>query len=159
LLAGAGLVILARGRSEPRELGAWVRGAAVAGAVVLTGLALWSLLAAVPLGRAREALLRGDWPSAISNAKKAERWAPWASDPWRYRGEAELALGDVAAARESFRTSVEKEPGEWLNWLQLAVTTGGEEQLEALERAKALNPSEEQIRIVEESARNPAPAR
>jgi hypothetical protein len=70
-----------------------------------------------------------------------------------------LALGEVAAARKSFRIALEKEPGEWLTWLEYAVTATGEEQLAALARAQALNPNEDQIRVVEDAVRNPAPER
>jgi hypothetical protein len=124
----------------------------------LSGIALWSLVANVPLGRAREAVLGGDWQAAVEEAERAERWAPWSSDPWRLRGDAELAQGRVAAARRSYATATEREPGEWLLWLDLAVTSAGGARRRALARAEALNPNEEQIRIVREAVRNPAPA-
>ena len=157
LLCGCGLVAEARPAEILRVASVPVRAAAVSVGVVLSGLALWSLIVAVPLGRAREAVISGDWQTAVEQAENAERWAPWASDPWRLRGDAELAQGRVASARESYARAVELEPGEWLLWLDLAVTSTGEAQRRALERAAALNPREEQIRIVQDAVRNPAP--
>jgi Flp pilus assembly protein TadD len=110
----------------------------------------------VPLGRAREALIRGDFATAVSEAKDAARWSPWSADPWQLRGDGELAQGRVADARRSYAEAVAAEPGEWLLWLDLAVTSSGSAQRRALARAAALNPNEEQIRIVQEAVRNRA---
>ena len=132
--------------SVPRKLPGFIGVAAPIAAAALASLALWSLLSTVPSGRARAALERGDYQEAASEARDAERWAPWSSRPWRLLGEAQLYQGNVPAARRSFRRAVEHGPGEWLPWLELAITSTGAEERRALERAAALNPNEEQIR-------------
>jgi hypothetical protein len=153
LLLGAALVVLARAPGRSDELRARIRLPAAAVGVVLAAVALWSLLATVPLGRARDALFRAAWPTAIEEAERAERWAPWSSEPFRISGEALLAQGRVAEARRSFARAIEKEDGDWLLWLQLGITTTGERQRAALARAIALNPNEQEIKIVLDAVR------
>jgi hypothetical protein len=75
-------------------------------------------------------------------ARRAARLQPWSGEPWRLLGEARLARGDVAGARESFREGLERDPDEWELWLDLALATEGRERAEALERTAALNPLE-----------------
>jgi hypothetical protein len=154
LLAAGALVVLARGERPPQRIAGWVRPCAIAVSSLLAALAVWSLLVNVPLGRAREAAGRSDWSTGLDEAKKASRWAPWASDPWRLRGDGEVALGRVVAARRSYRTAVVKDPREWLLWLKLALVSSGPQKLEALERARVLNPKNERVRMIEAAARN-----
>jgi hypothetical protein len=78
-------------------------------------------------------------------ARRAADLQPWSGDPWRLLGEAQLARGDVAGARESFREGLERDPDEWELWLDLALAAEGRQRAEALERAAALNPLEPDI--------------
>jgi hypothetical protein len=156
LMLGASLFVYARDERSVREPSQGVRFSLAACVAALSALALWSLLATVPLGRAREAFIRGDFATAVDEAKDAERWSPWSADPWQLRGDGELAQGRVPDARRSYAEAVAAEPGEWLLWLDLAVTSSGSAQRRALARAAALNPNEEQIRIVQEAVRNRA---
>ena len=155
LVAGCALVAYVRSGEAIEPTIPWRTSAAVV-AASLAAVALWSLLATVPLGRAREALLRGDFATAVEEATDAERWSPWSARPWQYRGDGLLGQGRVAEARTSYAKAVAAEPGEWLLWLDLAVTSAGTAQRRALDRAAALNPNEEQIRIVQDAVRNPA---
>ena len=152
LLTGCGLVAVARPRAGvPRELPRPRGVVAPVAAAALAALALWSLLSTVPSGHARAALERGDFQEAESEARDAERWAPWSSRSWRLLGEAQLYQGKIPAARRSFRRAVERGPGEWLPWLELAITSTGAEQRKALDHAAALNPKDAQIEDLRKS--------
>jgi Flp pilus assembly protein TadD len=87
-----------------------------------------------------------DWPKAVTEAKKAASWAPWSSEPWRVRGEAELERGNLAGAATSFRTAIGSSPEDWQLWFQLALSTTGPEHERALRRAEELNPLSPQLR-------------
>ena len=77
---------------------------------------------------------------ALSQARRAIDWAPWSSEPWQLRGEAELLLEDDAAARRALRRALELDPESWSTWLDLAVASSGAERARALAEAKRLNP-------------------
>ena len=67
----------------------------------------------------------------------------WATEPeeaWQLRGEAELEVGDAAAARASLGRALERNPDSWSAWLDLAAASQGRERERALDRAVALNP-------------------
>ncbi len=151
LLAAGALVVSARDDAPPRELPRLLRVAGPGAAALLAALALWSLLATVPEGRARTALESGQFGKAIRYAGDARKWAPWSSRPWRMRGEAQLAQGDLRAARASLEEAVRREPGEWVTWLELALASDGAEKRRALARAAALNPNEGQVKVVQDS--------
>ena len=88
----------------------------------------------------RGALARRDYPTAVSYAKRAARFAPWATEPWLARGEAELAAGDRKAARISFRRAITKDRQDWLPWFRLASASTGNARARALEHALRRNP-------------------
>jgi Flp pilus assembly protein TadD len=69
----------------------------------------------------------------------ATRWLPWAAEPWHALGEAQLALGDRAAARASFRRGLQKDSLDWTLWLGLALASDGDARRAATERATELN--------------------
>ncbi len=103
-------------------------------------------MANVPLNSAQAAAANGDWASSASDARKAKRWAPWSSQPWRLLGEAQLAQADIATARRSFRTAVAKDPHDWELWVDLGIASTGAEQRRALATAVRLNPRDPTIR-------------
>ena len=82
---------------------------------------------------------------ALSQARRAIDWAPWSSEPWQLRGEAELLLEDDAAARRSLRRALELDPESWSTWFDLAVASSGAERARALAEAKRLNPLSPEI--------------
>ena len=53
------------------------------------------------------------------------------------RGEAELDLGDAAAARRSLARALDRNPESWSAWFDLAVASNGSERELALDRAAA----------------------
>lgn len=87
------------------------------------------------------AAIEADEPDrALSQARRAIDWAPWSSEPWQLRGEAELLLEDDAAARRALRRALELDPESWSTWFDLAVASSGAERARALAEAKRLNP-------------------
>jgi hypothetical protein len=148
LSAGAALLVAARptdtARAPSRRLLASVLGASCA-VSVLTAVALVGNLA---LEESADALDRTDTVDAKRQARRAARWTPWASEPWRLLGEAQLAEGDLEGARTSFRKGLAKDSRSWELWLDLALASEGRERRRAFDRASALNPRERQIQAL-----------
>ena len=63
--------------------------------------------------------------AALAEAKRATAWAPWSEEAWQLRGEAELELGDAAAARRSLPRALDRNPESWSAWLDLAAASRG----------------------------------
>ena len=81
----------------------------------------------------------------MSEAKKAAGWAPGRRAS-RVRGEAELGRGNLAGAATSFRTALGHSPNDWHLWFQLALSTSGAEQQQALWRPNSSNPLSPQLK-------------
>jgi hypothetical protein len=92
------------------------------------------------LSDAREDANAGRWAASQADAEKAQPWLPWSSDPWRMVGEAQLARGDQAAAEQSFRTAISKDPNDPDLWEGLVYASKGRERRQALIQALRLNP-------------------
>jgi cytochrome c-type biogenesis protein CcmH/NrfG len=86
-----------------------------------------------------------NWSTAASEADKAKTWAPWSSEPWQRLGEAHLGQGRFADAEHDFSEAIEREPGDFELWLDLARATDGAERAAALRRASELNPLSPEI--------------
>ena len=87
----------------------------------------------------------GDPDRGVAEAKRAISWSPWSEEAWQLRGEAELELGDAAAARRSLARALDRNPESWSAWFDLAVASGGRERELALDRAMALNPRSPEV--------------
>jgi hypothetical protein len=127
-------------RVEPRRLRAGSRTALLVVAAALGVLAVVVHVGNGALAEAQDALDRGDTALARRDAERARRFTPWAAEPWRLLGEAELADGRLAAARRHFRQALADDPGSWDTWLDLALVTRDGERMRALTRAVELNP-------------------
>ena len=79
-------------------------------------------------------------PRARGEARKAERWALWSTEPRRLLGEAQLAGGNRRAAAATFRDALERDPQSHRLWVDLAAATRGREHARAVARARALDP-------------------
>ena len=119
----------------PRSLGAGI--AVAAGAMSVVGL-----VGNTTIASARDALDRGDTRTAIARAETARGWMPWSLEPWLVRGEGQLALGDVAGARASFRRAIDIDGNEWRGWLDLAAATQGSERYPSVESCTLPLPEE-----------------
>lgn len=152
LFCGVAVIVEARRREEdatPRAVPFPV--AALGGVALLAAFSFVGLIGNVSLSRGEGALAALQYEKAVSEARRASTWAPWSSEPWRLLGEAQLAAGEITAARASLRSAVSEDPDDWKLWLSLALATEGEEQEQALAEAKRLNPLSGQVRQIEES--------
>jgi hypothetical protein len=114
--------------------------------LVLAAVAALGLLGNRAAATSSNAYEAGRWREASERARTAIRWMPWSAQGWRLLGEAQLARGEVGAARASFVTGIEKDSGDWELWLDLALASEGEAYRHALARASALNPRSPEIR-------------
>ena len=135
LVCAVALLLSARIREAPLPPLAGTVAAAVA--LVLAALALLAYA-----GNREVAVAESGQPSA---ARRAARLQPWSAEPWRLLGEAQLARGEVSAARASFRKGIERDDGDWELWLDLALATEGAERAHAIEQAQELNPRDPDI--------------
>jgi O-Antigen ligase len=135
LVCALALLLSARTREAP--LAAVARGI---GAVIALILAAVALLAYA--GNRELAVAESGLPSA---ARRAARLQPWSAEPWRLLGEAQLARGEVGAARESFRKGIDRDDDDWELWLDLALATEGSERAHAIGQARTLNPRDPDI--------------
>jgi hypothetical protein len=139
-----GVAVLAFGAGGDAVLVPAVRTRIAVGAVaaVLAGVAFVGLVGASALAASDEAATATppDWAKADDEARKAERWAPWSSEPWQRLGEAQLSRGDLAGARVSLRRAIDKEPTDWLLWFRLAEASTGAARARALDEAERRNP-------------------
>jgi hypothetical protein len=140
LTCGAALLVASRAGGTPYRFGPTLRAAALIVVAIAATAATVGYLSAEALRTSRAAQGRGDYPTALRYAKRAARFAPWATEPWLARGEAELATGDRQAARASFRRAISKDGQDWLPWFRLASASTGNEQARALEQAVRRNP-------------------
>jgi len=148
LACGVALLAMRSTESAPRLPGPALRYAGAAVAIALAGLALVGLVGA-SANAASEAAAQAsppDYNKAEDEARKARRWAPWSSEPWQNLGAAQLARGDTAAARESFRKAVAKERRDWELWFDLAQASTGTERSRAVAEARRLNPRSPELK-------------
>jgi hypothetical protein len=129
-----------RPEEERRTTPVVVRPAAIAVGVMLSGFAFVGLVGNSALQASADAAQELELDRAESQGRKAARWMPWSPDPWQRVAEAQLYRGEHAAARESLRRALAKDPENWELWYRLALVSFGEAQREALEVAAELNP-------------------
>jgi O-antigen ligase len=155
LACGVALVAL-RPRTSTRGVPSrGVRFAAAAGAIALAGVALVGLVGTSAAAESQEATQASppDYHEAVQEARKARRWAPWSSEPSQRLGEAQLARGELAAARQSFRKAIAKEPSDWELWFDLAQASSGSARLRALAEGLRLNPRSPELLAFREELR------
>src|SRR5207244_1901468 len=119
LLCGVAIFAAARDEDEPGATSR-VRFGLLAASCIAIVASFVGLVANVALSQADRAGRRGDWSAAVRDAKRAHSWAPWSSEPWQQRGEAELALGKTEAAAGDFRHAIAKNRRDWSLWFDLA---------------------------------------
>ena len=115
-----------------------------------TGLAValvatFGLIGDRQLSAAYAAAGRGDFSTAVVDARSTARWQPWSYLPWLTIGSAERALDKPTAARHAYRTAVNRDHGRWDAWFGLASISSGHPRTESLRTARRLNPLSPQI--------------
>ena len=141
LACGVALIVL-QPAAAPIVPGSRLRVGGAVGAVAVAAIAFVGLVGSNALAASDDAAsaTAPDYAKVEREARKAKRWAPWSSEPWQRLGEAQLAAGDNAAARESLRKAIDKEPTDWLLWFQLAEASTGDAKRQAADEAARLNP-------------------
>jgi hypothetical protein len=142
---GAVLLIAARGGHGEKSIGARLRVVAVGAILALTLATMMGFVGNSALDSAVDELYARDHAAAESQMRKAQRWAPWSSEPWRVLGFLELSRGNRPAARASFRKGLAKDRRDWELWYGLALANRGRERQHALDVAKSLNPLASEI--------------
>ncbi len=139
LAAGAVMIVAAR-EAPPRPITPGGRIVALCVVAPLVAVAVAIHAGQWRLEEARRSLERGNFVPAANEAITAERWLPWAAEPWLVRGEALLASDDVVGARNALRHASRMDSGNWEVWYDLALVEQGRARATALERARQLNP-------------------
>lgn len=135
LLCGAALVAAAS-RERRVLLPARVAVVAVAAAAAVFVLQVGN----AAISSASYALNANRLAAAAHDARRADDWQPWSTQPKLLLGEAKLAAGNVDGAAADFERVVRRDPGDWEGWYQLALATTGTRHVQARARAEALNP-------------------
>ena len=149
VLLGVVLVRLA-GSGASAELRGVTRAAILAPAAALAIVATIAHAGNGASEDAHEALDRGDAVAARRAAERARRFMPWSAEPWRLLGEAELAAGRLALARDRLRRAAAEDPGARETWLALAFATHGDERARALGTYAALDPLSPELDVFDE---------
>jgi tetratricopeptide (TPR) repeat protein len=144
LLAGS-IGLLAAERSAVGELRPRERGALVGGTVVVSVLAVWSLVGNQALFASREALGRKEWNEARKEGRRAEALLFWSAEPELALGDAAAGLGDRDGALRAYRAAVKTDPRSWVAWLDVAQVARGAERAAAYRRVHALNPVDKEL--------------
>ena len=144
LLVGVALLAGARPDTQP-PLSSRARYGVLAVALAVGVFGFVFLVGNMFLARGASAASDGHWQVAAKDARRAQSWLPWSSEPWRQAGEAELAQGDTRTARAQFRTALKKDSGDWSLWLDLARASAGRAQRKALAQAEVLDPRSPEI--------------
>jgi hypothetical protein len=141
-----GIAALISGRSDGDEpLSRRWRLALVGLPLVLAAVAFIGVNGNGALANAREEANASHWSASEAEADKARTWMPWSSDPWQLAGEAQLARGDLAAARHSFLAAIDKDPNDSELWQGLAYASRGPARREAVVHALRLNPRDAEL--------------
>jgi tetratricopeptide (TPR) repeat protein len=145
LLCGGAILVAGRDEGESSRR---FRLVPLALGTVIALAALYGLIGNLAISRAQDAYNSAEVEQAAAKAQSAEFWAPWSAQPWQLLGDSQLALGKVAAARQSLLTAIEKDPLNELLWIDLARASSGREQDAALDRAHELNPLDPVVAVL-----------
>ncbi len=140
LACGSALLVGARTTNRPARLPTFERAAGIAIATTLAAVAGIGYVQETALSKAQRALDAGALDEAASQARRAERLAPWQADPWTTLGQVQLAQNDRRQARSSFRRALAEDTSDWYPWYQLALASRGQERAGALAEALRRNP-------------------
>jgi hypothetical protein len=139
-LCGTALALAARNEDPAYHFRPRWRLPAVAAVTAAGVFSFVALIGNSAVDAAERALASSELGSAQTEARKATRWTPWASEPWRLLGEAQLAEGHGLEARTSFTEAISRDGRNWILWYELGFASEGAARRDAFARAYALNP-------------------
>lgn len=140
----AGVVLGARGESQPRPARPWARGliAVLAAAGLIT--AAVTVAGADAVRTSQQLAQRGDLAGAYAKASDAVTAAPYAASPRLQQALVLERLGDLRGAERAALAAVHREPTNWRNELVLSRVRARRGDaagaVAAYRRARALNP-------------------
>ena len=141
LFCAAAILVSARHR-EPAPLGPGRRWLVACALATAGALAIVAQVGNSALAQSHAALDRDDPAQAARLARRAERWQPWSFEPRQVLGEAQLADGQLVAARASFRRALVLDRANASLWLDLAAASSGRARSRALAEARRLDPKD-----------------
>jgi tetratricopeptide (TPR) repeat protein len=139
LVCGVAVIAAARPTGHSRVLAPRARVVAACVLSLACVAAIPSLLAETALDAAHRTVFESP-NEAIDDARAASRWAPWASEPHRLRGDAYAAQGNGPLALEHYRKALAKDPSSWVLWQAMSLEATGAERVVAREALRRLNP-------------------
>jgi hypothetical protein len=140
LACAAATVATARPAGARRPLRRPLRIGGLAAVALVAVAAVTHYVGAEALLTSRNAFDAGRFEVARREAERATTVAPWSSEALVALGEAQVALGEDAAARASLRKAVEKDPHDWWAWYRLGLASSGAERAHAARQVARLNP-------------------
>jgi O-antigen ligase len=117
-----------------------VRIAGVAAAAFAAAFVVASLAGNSYVVSAEARMTAGDPAAAAARASRAQKFVPWASEPWVVIADSDTRAGDFVEARAALHQALERDRHDWTLWVRLAAVARGEERAKALRRALELNP-------------------
>ena len=139
LACAAALLAAADRREAPPLISPPLRAAAVVAGLALAVVAFVGVIGASALSASDDALTKGRYDEAASQARKAADWWRWSPDPWRELGDVQSERGDDNAAAASYRKAISKDESNWALWYDLYLVSTGDESRKALAEARRLN--------------------
>ncbi len=139
LFCAAAVLVSARDR-EPVLLGSGRRWLGASALATVGALAIVAQVGNSALAQSRAALDRDEPVQAARLARRAERWQPWSFEPRQVLAEAQLADGQLAAARVSLRRALALDRSNASLWLDLAAASSGTARQRAQAQARRLDP-------------------
>jgi tetratricopeptide (TPR) repeat protein len=155
LACGIALLVAARRPEHERGLTPRIRAGGIAAATAAAAFACVTYVGNSAVAVAAEVAAEGRYDRAVSQARRATTWTPWAAEPWRQLAEVQLARGHVADARRSFREALAKDSRDWSIWYGVARASEGAERRAALARARRLNPRSAELAALEQGSSPP----
>ena len=156
LACGAAVLIAVRGAAGPTVTIPPPLRYACFGLVLILGVfSLETFVGNRDASASASAVARQSWSKAARDARGAERWLPWSSEPWQLLGDARFGAGDFAGAARAYRKAIAVDPRNWELWFDLGYSTDGKESDAAFARAAALDPRNPEIPRSQAGSRAP----
>jgi O-Antigen ligase/Tetratricopeptide repeat len=146
LTCAAGMLVTAPSPRFRIDFGArGLRAAALVAIALVAACALVGLRGNAAASASQRAASEAHWSVAVSEARTAVAWQPWSADAHTELGLALLGEGRTADARAAFQAAIDRDPGSWQAWLDLARSSSGAARQAALAHARELDPREPQV--------------